>query len=73
MWLPSLVYNCFILYALQASLVGVSTLVNYNERHVDKVIWEVGAYSVSKDLLKYKKLEVMHLRIKNKSELPARE
>ena len=40
------------------SLVGVSTLVNYNERHVDKVIWEVGAYSVSKDLLKYKKLEV---------------
>ena len=24
------------------SLVGVSTLVNYNERHVDKVIWEVG-------------------------------
>ena len=38
MWLASLVYNCFILYALQASLVGVSTLVNYNERHVDKVI-----------------------------------
>ena len=24
------------------SLVGVSTLVNYNERHVDKVIWEGG-------------------------------
>ena len=23
------------------SLVGVSTLVNYNERHVDKVIWEL--------------------------------
>ena len=55
------------------SLVGVSTLLNYNERHVDKVIWELAAYSVSKDLLKYKKLEVMHPRIKNKSELPARE
>ena len=56
MYLPSLKGTCLysyvapftclqLLYLISRhlpSLVGVSTLVNYNERHVDKVIWEGG-------------------------------